>query len=97
LSWSDRFDPPILLPGNAKPLETILDAARYVTGLPQRERQAEHWRPAALLLKLAGESENGGDQLLARIAVMYGIRKGAKDDPPTQRRRKQPKAYRIVR
>ncbi|WP_375413113.1 hypothetical protein, partial [uncultured Bradyrhizobium sp.] len=42
----------------------------------------EYWQPAAMLLKLAGESPPGGDHLMARIAVMYGLRKGVRADPP---------------
>jgi hypothetical protein len=50
-----------------------------VTGLPKAEREAEHWRPAAILLKLVGE--NGGCMLLARMSVVHGLRKGVKDEP----------------
>lgn len=96
MPWSDRFHTPIPVPGKRKPLETILDAARYITSLPKSEQAKDYWAPAATLLKLVGESKTpGGDQLLARISVMYGLRKGVKDEP--EPRRKRARKYRIVR
>jgi hypothetical protein len=55
-------------------------AALYITSLPEPERGAEHWRPAATLLRLIGE--NGGCVVFARLAVMYGLRKGVQPAPP---------------
>jgi hypothetical protein len=79
VSWDLKFYEPIPLP-RRKPLMTLRDAAIYITGLPVSERGAEHWRPAATLLRLIGE--NGGCVVFARIAVMYGLRKGVQDAPP---------------
>jgi hypothetical protein len=80
VSWDREFYEPIDLPGKRQPLLTIRDAAIYITSLPKAERGAEHWRPAAVLLKLIGE--NGGCVVLARLAVQYGLRKGVQDPPP---------------
>jgi hypothetical protein len=79
VSWDLKFYEPIPLP-RRKPLMTLRDAAVYITGLPVSERSAEHWRPAATLLRLIGE--NGGCVVFARLAVMYGLRKGVQDAPP---------------
>ena len=79
MSWDLEFNKPIKLP-RRKPLVTLRDAALYVTKLPKAEREAEHWRPAAILLKLIGEQ--GGCMLLARMSVVHGLRKGMRDDPP---------------
>ena len=51
-----------------------------MTSLPRDEQNAEHWRPAATLLGIIGET--GGCVVFARIAVMYGLRKGVQDPPP---------------
>lgn len=76
MSYSDRFHSPIPVPGKRKPLETILDAARYITSLPKSEREKEYWIPAATLLKLVGEGPPGGEQFFAQLAVQFGLRKG---------------------
>jgi hypothetical protein len=51
-----------------------------MTSLPRNEQNAEHWRPAATLLGIIGEK--GGCVVFARLAVMYGLRKGLQDTPP---------------
>lgn len=79
MSWELKFYEPIPLP-RRKPLLTLRDAAVYITSLPRDERSAEHWRPAATLLRLIGE--NGGCVVFARLAVTYGLRKGVQDPPP---------------
>jgi hypothetical protein len=73
VSWELEFYEPIPLPPR-KPLVTLRDAVRYMTSLPRKEQNAEHWRPAATLLGIIGE--NGGCVVFARIAVMHGLRKG---------------------
>src|SRR3954462_7373316 len=80
MSWDLKFYEPIALPGKRKPLATLRDAVHYMTSLPRAEQNAEHWRPAATLLGIIGE--NGGCVVFARIAVMYGVRKGVQDGPP---------------
>lgn len=74
MSWDREFYQPIVVPGKRKTLLTLRDAAIHITSLPESERGAEHWREAAVLLKLIGE--NGGCVVLARLAVQFGLRKG---------------------
>ena len=76
MSWDLKFYEPIPLPGKRKPLVTLRDAVKHMTGLPRQEQAAEHWRPAPTLLGLIGE--NGGCVVLARIAVMYGCARARK-------------------
>jgi hypothetical protein len=78
LSWDLKFYEPIPLPGRRKPLATLRDAVLYRTSLRRAEQNAEH-RPAATLLGIIGE--RAGCVVLARIAVMYGLRKGVQAPP----------------
>jgi hypothetical protein len=80
MPWDSEFFVPIQVPGKRKQLMTALDAVGYMTSLPRNERGAEHWRPAATLLKIIGEDH--GCMFFAELAVRYGLRKGVKDDPP---------------
>ena len=80
MSWDREFYEPIAVPGKRQPIVTLRDAVMYMTSLPRAEQNAEHWRPAATLLRIIGE--NGGCVVFARIAVMYGLRKGVQDAPP---------------
>ena len=80
MSWDREFYEPIAVPGKRKPLVTLRDAVLHMTSLPREEQNAEHWRPAATLLGLIGE--NGGCVVFARLAVMYGLRKGVQPEPP---------------
>lgn len=93
-AWDKKFTDPIVLPGGRQ-LLTIGDAARYVTSLPKRERAKDYWAPAATMLRLVGE--NDGCEFFARLAVMHGLRKGIKDAPSAEPRRKRARAYKIVR
>jgi hypothetical protein len=43
VSWDQRFDDPIVLPGR-KPEVTLRDAALYITKLPKAEHDAEEWQ-----------------------------------------------------
>jgi hypothetical protein len=80
VSWDREFYEPIAVPGKRKPIVTLRDAVMYMTSLPRAEQNAEHWRPAATLLGITGE--NGGCVVFARLAVMYGLRKGVQPAPP---------------
>jgi hypothetical protein len=80
VSWDLKFYQPIPVPGTRKRLVTLRDAVKYITSLPRAEQNAEHWRPAATLLAIIGEK--GGCRLMAEMAVVHGLRKGAKDEPP---------------
>jgi hypothetical protein len=88
VSWDLKFYEPVQVPGKRKQLVTLSDAALYVTKLPKSEREAEHWRPAAILLKLIGEQ--GGCRLLARMSVVHGLRKGVTPEPEFDYFRKSP-------
>lgn len=93
-AWDKPFYDPIQLP-RGRQLVTIRDAASYIAGLPRRERAQDYWQPAALLLRLIGESD--GCVFFARLAVMHGLRKGIKDAPPIGHRPKGTKAYKVIR
>jgi hypothetical protein len=75
-----EFFKPIAVPGKRKPLVTLRDAVKHMTGLPRAEQNAEHWRPAATLLAIIGE--RGGCMFFAERAVAFGLRKGVNDPPP---------------
>lgn len=55
MSWDLKFYDPVQVPGKRKPLVTLRDAVKYMTGLRRNEQNAEHWRPAATLLAIIGE------------------------------------------
>jgi hypothetical protein len=88
MSWDAEFFEPIRVPGKRKPLVTLRDAVKYITSLPPKEQNAEHWRPAAILLKLIGEK--GGCMLLARMSVVHGLRKGITPEPELDYSHKSP-------
>jgi hypothetical protein len=67
---------------------TLRDAVKYMTSLPRKEQNAEHWRPAVTLLAIIGEK--GGCRLLAELAVVHGLRKGVKLEPEFDYSRKSP-------
>jgi hypothetical protein len=75
-----EFFTPLPVPGKRKPLVTLRDAVKHMTGLPKSEQNAEHWRPAATLLAIIGEK--GGCMFFAERAVAFGLRKGAQNPPP---------------
>jgi hypothetical protein len=86
VSWDSEFFEPIQIPGKRKALVTLRDAVEYMTSLPRKEQNAEHWRPAATLLAIL--DEKGGCVLFARMAVGHGLRKGVKDEPVIDQSRK---------
>jgi hypothetical protein len=87
------FFDPIILPGR-KPLVTLRDAATYIVKLPKAEQQAPEWQAAAEVLMLVGE--NGGDPMMAHIAMMRALQRHEPKAAPVPRR-KRAKAYRIIR
>jgi hypothetical protein len=93
LSWYQRFFDPIILPG-PKPLITLRDATHYITMLLEAEQQAPKWQAAIEVLPLIGE--NGGDPMMARIAMMQALHRH-KPSPDSVSRRKRAKGERIVR
>jgi hypothetical protein len=93
VSWSARFDEPIVLPGGKK-LVTLRDAALYITKLPKAKHDAPEWRAAMEALLLVAEHD--GPTMFARIAVMQAVNRHKPKSAP-EPRRKRAKAYRIVR
>jgi hypothetical protein len=92
VSWDQRFDDPIVLPGR-KPLATLRDAALYITKLPKAEHDAPEWQAAMEALLL--DATRGGPTMLARIGMMRAINR--LETKPTQARRKRSRAFRILR
>ena len=92
MSWAQRFDDPIVLPGR-KPLATLCHAALYITKLPKAEHDAPEWQAAMQALLLI--AERNGPTMLARIGKMRAINR--LETKPTRGPRKRAKAYRIVR
>jgi hypothetical protein len=71
--WSRRFFDPIDLP-NGRQLETLRDAANYITALPASEHDLPHWRAAIEALILSAEhGERGADPMLARIGITRAL------------------------
>ena len=62
VSWAQRFDDPIVLPGR-KPLVTLRHTALYITKLPKAEHDADEWRTAMEALLLV--AERNGPTILA--------------------------------
>jgi hypothetical protein len=92
VSWDQRFDDPIVLPGR-KPLVTLRDAALYITKLPKAEHDALEWQAAMEALLLV--AERNGPTMLARIGMMLAINRH--EPKPAQAPRKRARAYQIVR
>lgn len=91
MSWSMPFVPAIPLP-DGRELVTLRDAGTYITDLTESEQDKEHWRTAIKLLILIGD--NGGDPMMARIAMMQALHHGK---PAPIAPRKRAKSYRIIR
>ena len=70
MSWSSKFDEPILLPGG-RTLVTLHDAASYITAHPKKEAAAPEWQAAIDALMLV--VEHGGPTMFARIGVMRAL------------------------
>jgi hypothetical protein len=86
--WSARFVDPIILPDGRK-LETLRDAAAYLTELPQAEHDAKEWQTAMEALLLVAEHD--GPEMMARIGMMQALnRHSAKADSAPRRRNTHP-------
>ena len=70
MSWDQRFDDPIMLPGRQQ-VVTLRDAALYITKLPKAEHDAEEWQAAMQALLLVAEHD--GPTMFARIGVMRAL------------------------
>lgn len=94
--WSRTFFDPIELPDGRR-LATLMDAAKYVTGLPTSQYDLPHWRAAVAALILSAEhGESGADPMLARIGMVQALYAG-KQAPAVAPRKMAAKKYRIVR
>ena len=92
MSWHQQFFDPVTQPSGRK-LVTLRDAAHYITKPLEAEQLAPEWQAAIEVLMLIGE--NGGDPMIADIAMMRALqhKPEAAPAPPWKRA----KAYRIVR
>lgn len=92
MSWSRRFDAPILLPDGTA-LVTLRDAGTYIAALPKRTQDKPAWQAAAEALLLV--AERGGPTMLARIGVMRALNENRKLPAP-EPRRKRARVYRVI-
>jgi hypothetical protein len=67
--WQRRFEDPIALP-DGRLLNTLRDAADYITALPEEESELAQWQVAIEALILISQS---GPTMLARIAFMKAL------------------------
>jgi hypothetical protein len=70
LSWSRRFDDPIVLP-DGRQIATLRDAATYATKLSKKDSATPEWQAAIQALMLV--VEHGGPTMFARIGVMRAL------------------------
>jgi hypothetical protein len=68
--WRRPFEDPIPLPGGHQ-LDTLWDAALYITKLLKAEHEATEWQAAMEALLLVAEL--GGPTMFARIGVMRAL------------------------
>ena len=69
VDWLREFEDPIDLPDGRK-LNTLRDAADYITSLPQEEGELTEWQVAIESLMLAARS---GPTMLSRIAFLKAL------------------------
>jgi hypothetical protein len=93
MPWSARFADPITLP-DGRTLNTLRDAATYITGLPKAQHDAEEWQAAMETLLLV--AERNGPEMMARIGMMRALNRHRAKATPAPRQ-KQAKAYRVIR
>ena len=91
MSWSSEFDGPIPRPGR-KPIQTLREAAQYITALPKSEQVKPHWQAAAEALIMAAEGR--GPTMHARIGMLRALNAGRPN--PRDPRPRPAKTYRIV-
>jgi hypothetical protein len=71
--WKRLFEDPIPLP-RGRQLVTLEDAGKYITKLPNAERESSEWQAAMEALILVATS--GGPTMFARIGVMRALNRG---------------------
>ena len=89
MSWSRRFDDPILVDGGRE-LKTLGEAGHYIGFLPKETQRRPEWQTAKMLLWAA---DRGAPVTFAYIAVMQAI---SSTKPEPEPRRKRAKKYRVV-
>ena len=93
MPWSARFLEPVFLPDGRR-LETLHDAAQYITELPKAEHDNAEWQHAMATLLLVAEHD--GPSMMAHIAMMRALHLN-RPKPKPMPRKKRAKAHRIVR
>jgi hypothetical protein len=69
-SWQREFEDPTPLPGGRQ-LVSLLDAATYITELPEAVHTAPEWQAAMESLMLVADL--GGPTMFARIGLMRAL------------------------
>jgi hypothetical protein len=93
MPWSARFLQPIFLTDGRK-LETLYDAASYVTELSETEQDAAEWQTAMATLLLVAEHD--GPIMMAHISMMRALNRHRPKAKPAPRQ-KRSRAYKIIR
>ncbi len=70
MSWSRKFDDPIILPDGSQ-LVTLLDAGNYITSLAKAEQQLDEWQAAIEALMMAAEGR--GPLMHAHIGMLRAL------------------------
>ena len=68
--WSKLFEDPIPLPGGRQ-LVTLLNAGEYISVLPRKETQSDHWQAAIEALIMAVDGR--GPLLHARVGMLRAL------------------------
>lgn len=71
MTWSRKFDTPIILPDGRK-LVTLRDAAEYILSLPEETQAERPWQFAAECLKNAADREIAW-MWFARPSMMHAL------------------------
>src|SRR5260370_42261208 len=86
MSWSRRFDEPIILP-DGRTLRTLRDAASYIMTLPGKPRQSDEWQAAIEALLMAAVDR--GLLMNARIGMMRALNRHVESVFDSSRKEKQ--------
>lgn len=91
--WGRPFDDPITLP-DGRELATLRDAGLYISGRPKAVHDRPEWQAAAEALLLVAERD--GPVMFAAIGLRRALNAG-RPAPEVALRRKQAKAYRLIK
>lgn len=89
--WSRRFDTPIEV--GSRKLKTLREAGDFITALPKREVEREHWQLATKCLIDA--ADRGGILMLAEVAIRTALAHG-KPEPTPEPRKKRARKHKII-